>query len=1394
METLARFLASSPTLPLTTIPLAEVPAVWHTALHHDDNVALVPPAESGADAGALSLFLTFDLAVADVSATDVAFLASRLHALAPGDRPCFALLDVGGIHPKVVALLAMRAFAHAQAEDNAQAALTAGALYLALLSLADAPVYSVFHPFFFRAVVNAFRSALTPADPAAAVLTDVVLPGTKRKASGDDTRPASRSRRAKTSSRARAAALAADPAAGVGAPSSPSYAESAHLASIPELLSTTAALLVDVLANFPLVNEYQDALLHLVDVAVLFSQCHASLAVVDFGLRLLSAVASAAFAADAKRAQADAALAAAKAASEAEVAPASPGRAPEDVPDPDAEPEPSALASLDKTPPLTGIDLVSRMWKALVPNLVMSSVASLTLRSTTPPKALQHIRTAALAFVLESTALVEQQSALDARLYALVQHAALGVPDRAAYIDSATKVCGELARAASPDGLGRTFGFVTTLMRNSKVALRFFAASLAAELLTHRLPAAKSVADAAHELTAALYARVGDKSARVRGRALAGLAAILKAHNDGTEATGAAHALFGLTRGDANARVLARALGKLERRQRDTGAGVRKAALVVLCELARAVGNAGVPATAMASVYEAVSRGTLDPSPMVRKQAMNSLTEALTSAHAPAALRKVWATAVLPGVLDPEAAVSSKALALFDTLVIQPLLAYEGGDGANEAQLSDVWMLLAAVPASYTKYIEAGFRVMAASGGGSLDPAIGLGLQRFIRAHASAKVPAGQLACAEAWMLLAEYAQHAQAAGFDASLLSGAWLSAFGPGGEAAHQMLLLRVLVGYAGALTDEAELRSLANSLLAVVGTLDAPEVASLALSALYALEANPAQTSLRGSGWADSLMSQVDAAVASSVQSGDGETLATPLFMLGELATCGVELPARAVTSVQALVARETTGKLRALAFITLGKLCLADEALARECVPAFGRELSTATEAAVRSNVAVVMGDLCVRYTGVVEAYVPQLAQLIRDPVALVRKHALTLLTRLLQEDYIKWRGPLVFRFMAALADATPAVAQFAEYCLTKVLLLRYPLVVANNFVEALFVLNGCTEHGTFNNFEGRPEEAAAFVITGVSGAAAEARWRVYAPLLRSLTDEQKFALTCSLTSDVLAAFVDGELAVPGAQVSAGAGEARAGVLRDTLIILASDEIAISSANGAGVDSASEALAAAKASVLSKVLHKNVLENVVPVAVALKRAVEEARSPLAAEVMAWIRALVAGYPDEIAEMFVADKRLAAEIEYDLRVYEAQQAERDRLAAASVTASTLPAMDDVEKTPVKSGMAAAPQTPSTAAVRTPSVRATPRRTPARSTTTAAPAVTPARVAPALDGSPVLMLMSPETPPVPTRKWKPAPTVAAAAEALNAPTAPKSPRVAEAFVVSSMEEAELV
>jgi condensin-2 complex subunit D3 len=59
---------------------------------------------------------------------------------------------------------------------------------------------------------------------------------------------------------------------------------------------------------------------------------------------------------------------------------------------------------------------------------------------------------------------------------------------------------------------------------------------------------------------------------------------------------------------------------------------------------------------------------------------------------------------------------------------------------------------------------------------------------------------------------------------------------------------------------------------------------------------------------------------------------------------------------------------------------------------------------------------------------VDKFIPTIALSLRDPNDTVRRQTLMLLSRLLQEDFLKWKTTLFYRFILALVDDNIDVQQ------------------------------------------------------------------------------------------------------------------------------------------------------------------------------------------------------------------------------------------------------------------------------------------------------------------------------------------------------------------------------
>lgn len=422
--------------------------------------------------------------------------------------------------------------------------------------------------------------------------------------------------------------------------------------------------------------------------------------------------------------------------------------------------------------------------------------------------------------------------------------------------------------------------------------------------------------------------------------------------------------------------------------------------------------------------------------------------------------------------------------------------------------------------------------------------------------------------------------------------------------------------------------------------------------------------------------------------------------------------------------------TLGKVRAsisirifttiwLSFSPCTKLCLRDEKLAKESLNILARELhqDSNSDPAVQSNCLMVMGDLCVRYTNLVDKYLPFMAACLQagekksvkvnsssrlsltfnsntDRYSLVKKNAILLLSSLLLQDYVKWRGLFIHRFLAAVADEDDEVSMLAQAALRGPLLDKQPNLIANHFVGAVFVFNSCKAHpiyaaeasGGGNGLSVDFEEESFIGSDGY-----HRRWEVYQMMLANMTDEQKLEVTARLVKVVLGGALEqsGDLSTvckmpvgglkSSTKFSSSRIEAATNVLTDTLSILTSKEIKV---GRKGSEDAEDDLIGVhsskpdqrnlhKARLLTKISRKHLIEIVIPILCNLKTVLEGSHSPLLKNLLQYLGKIFRSYKSEVQEHLANDPTLLQELEYDTRQYEKKQKrmERDSIMQAEV-----------------------------------------------------------------------------------------------------------------------------
>ncbi|CAN4094935.1 unnamed protein product [Withania somnifera] len=363
------------------------------------------------------------------------------------------------------------------------------------------------------------------------------------------------------------------------------------------------------------------------------------------------------------------------------------------------------------------------------------------------------------------------------------------------------------------------------------------------------------------------------------------------------------------------------------------------------------------------------------------------------------------------------------------------------------------------------------------------------------------------------------------------------------------------------------------------------------------------------------------------------------------------------------------KQTAPSLYIQAWLTMGKICLTDGKLAKRYIPLFVQELEKGDCASLRNNIVVVMADFCVRYTALVDCYLSKITKCLRDPCELVRRQTFILLSRLLQRDYVKWRGVLFLRFLLSLVDESEKIRQLADFLFGNILKAKAPLLAYNSFVEAMFVLNDCNAHTGSSNPQNSRNETRIFSIRGNDEKSRSSRMHIYVTLLKQMAPEHLLATFAKICAEILAAASDGLLNIEDLT-----GQA---VLQDAFHIISSKEIRISTSRGSATESADMEeegadggpSSAARGRAITQAVKKSLIQNTIPIFIELKRLLESKNSHLTGSLMECLRNLLKDYKNEIDDMLVADKQLQKELIYDMQKYESMKA---KSAAAEAVAT--------------------------------------------------------------------------------------------------------------------------
>nr|XP_045000999.1 condensin-2 complex subunit D3 isoform X1 [Jaculus jaculus] len=781
-------------------------------------------------------------------------------------------------------------------------------------------------------------------------------------------------------------------------------------------------------------------------------------------------------------------------------------------------------------------------------------------------------------------------------------------------------------------------------------------------------------------------------------------------------------------------------LAMLRKRIRDEKTNVRKSALQVLVSILKHCD------LGMEEDLLILQDHCRDPAVSVRKQALQSLTELVMAQPKCVPIQKAWLKGVIPVVMDSESTVQEKALECLDQLLLQNIKHHKKLHSEDSSQVL-AWALLALLTTEnqdLSHYLNKAFHIWSKK-------------DKFSSSFINSVIShTGTEHSAPAWMLLSKIA--CSSPKLDYTRIIQSWEKVSSEQNPNPNTLGYMLCVIGYIAKYLPTSTQEKVTD---VVKGKLNgfqwSLELISSAVDTLQRLCQASAQTPLEE----QELLKQVCGDVLFTCQQHlsniflkedgagnmDEDLVVKYIFTIGDIAQlCPAIVEKRVFLLIQSILASSTDGDhlpssqettdapasqppsqvrgsampsvIRAHAIITLGKLCLQHEDLAKNSIPAFVRELEVCEDVAVRNNVIVVMCDLCIRYTVMVDKYVPNISVCLKDSDPFIRKQTLLLLTNLLQEEFVKWKGSLFFRFVGTLVDPHPDIANLGEFCLAHLLLKRNPTMFFQHFIECIFHFNNYEKHEKYNKFLQSEREKQLFSLKGKTNK--EKRMRIYKFLLEHFTDEQRFNVTSKVCLNILACFTDGIL-----PLDMEASE----LLSDTFDILSSKEIKLLAMRAKpykdllmeedDVALANVVIQEAQIKLISQVQKKNFIENIIPIIISLKTVLEKNKIPALRELMNYLREVMQDYRDEITDFFAVDKQLASELEYDMKKYNEQLAQEQELAKHASgnrevdRAQTMQAVPGLEVMPTSAGQENATVSP---AVSQPSApRSSPGYTPA-------------------------------------------------------------------------------
>ncbi|CAK9810096.1 Condensin-2 complex subunit D3 [Anthophora plagiata] len=250
-----------------------------------------------------------------------------------------------------------------------------------------------------------------------------------------------------------------------------------------------------------------------------------------------------------------------------------------------------------------------------------------------------------------------------------------------------------------------------------------------------------------------------------------------------------------------------------------------------------------------------------------------------------------------------------------------------------------------------------------------------------------------------------------------------------------------------------------------------------------------------------------------------------------------------------------------ELQASAVVILGQQAMRDREVAKEVVPILGRlmrqktNLNSIAQIAVKINAAKALADICIRFTALVEPYLSDMCVSMKDSSSKVRETIMVIFIQLLLEDYIKMKGPFFFHLLTMLSDSDNMIRELTIFLIEERLLTKNKTLISQQFLQSIYHYNNYQSQHKICHHRMRENEVKVLTLPGKVNE--NKRRAIYDFMLDHLDPPGKIKLLVKVTSQIL-----GGTCVDAIDIKKEEG---AHVLRDALYIISNDRLRPSSFN-------------------------------------------------------------------------------------------------------------------------------------------------------------------------------------------------------------------------------------